>query len=62
MQKRITRSNLIPASHYLGSQSPEECQEIAKLWVYVSIVKYKEIFALLYKDTLKNETKLGECF
>lgn len=45
----MTRSNLIPASNYLSSQSPEECQETAKTEVYVSIVKYKEIFVLVYK-------------
>lgn len=46
----MTRGNLIPASNYLSSQSPEECQETTKTEVYVSTVQYKEIFALVYKD------------
>lgn len=49
-RKRMTRGNLIPASNYLSSQSPEECQETTKTEVYVSMVQYKEIFALVFKD------------
>lgn len=49
-QKRMTRGSLLPASNYSSSQSPEECQETAKTKVYVIIVKYKEIFILVYKS------------
>lgn len=64
-QKRMTRGNLIPASNYSSSQSSEECQETTKTKVYVSTVKYKEIFVSVCKDkTFKkiNPNKLGECF
>jgi len=46
----MTKGNLIPASNYLGSQSPEECQETAKTDMIVSIVKHKEIIVLFYKE------------
>lgn len=64
-QKRMTRGNLITASNYSSSQSSEECQETTKTEVYVSTVKYKEIFVSVCKDKSFQKikpNKLGECF
>lgn len=49
-QKRMARSNLIPASNYSSIQSHKKRQETTKTEAFLSIEQYKEIFVSVSKD------------